>query len=312
MPWWKELLLLGYIPATSPWRRQWLRDQIARGQAPVLVLFYHRVADTALNPWTCRTRVFQRQIAWLKEHFEPVSLVEGQKRIASGQNTVPSVCITFDDGYADNHDFALPLLIQEEVPCTYFVSSRFVLRQEPFPHDVARGTPLAPNTIDQLRHWVDQGIQIGAHTRTHADLGSIRDEKTLQEEMLGSRDDLERALLAPIHYFAFPYGQKQNLTQAGYSLAHKAGFKGICSAYGGLNLPGDDPFHLQREHADDSLGSLINRASFDPRRKKLTRFSFEQGGDVPGDFSGPLRTQLDQIPAQADGTETSVTIEVSA
>ena len=49
------------------------------------------------------------------------------------------------------------------------------------------------------------------------------------------------------------------------------GYAGVCSAYGGFNFPGDDPFHLQRIHADDDLIRLKNWVTVDPRKLQETR-----------------------------------------
>ena len=135
------------------------------------VLFYHRVADEHPNDWTMSTRTFATQIDWLRPRFDLVSLAEAQARIASGRNRIPTACITFDDGYADNMRFAVPLLLKYHIPFTYFVSTNHVLGGKPFPHDVAIGQPLAPNTPSQLRELAAAGVEIGGHTRSHADLG---------------------------------------------------------------------------------------------------------------------------------------------
>ena len=135
------------------------------GKAPVMVLFYHRIADDQGSPWTLSNRGFAEQIRWLKDHFEMVSLAEAQRRIANRHNVRPMVSITFDDGYAANCDEALPLLIAEKIPCTYFVTSRCVLEQQPFPHDVVKSCAAWPNTLEQIRAMAVAGIEIGAHTR---------------------------------------------------------------------------------------------------------------------------------------------------
>ena len=54
--------------------------------------------------------MFARQIGWLKKRFSLVSMEEAQLRIARGRNREPCVSITFDDGYADNCQAAIPLL----------------------------------------------------------------------------------------------------------------------------------------------------------------------------------------------------------
>ena len=58
--------------------------------------------------------------------------------------------VTFDDGYAENCDFAIPLLVREKIPCTYFVASRHVLEGLPFPHDLTLGQRIPPNTLEEL------------------------------------------------------------------------------------------------------------------------------------------------------------------
>src|SRR5581483_3436145 len=116
MPWWKYALLSSYYHVTYPYRWSYNRRAAREGRAPVMVLFYHRVAESGWNDWTCSNRMFARQVRWLKANFELVSLAESQARIRSGHNSRPTVSITFDDGYADNCQEALPLLIRERIP----------------------------------------------------------------------------------------------------------------------------------------------------------------------------------------------------
>lgn len=270
---WKKSLLGLYFYASMPGRAALNRWLAASGRAPVMVLFYHRVADDRPNDWTCRFSVFARQIRWLKRHYDLVSLAEAQQRLRSGSNRRPAVSVTFDDGYAENCQHAIPLLLDEGVPCTYFVSTRHVLDAAPFPHDVARGEPLPPNTIDELRQMAAAGIEIGAHTRTHCDLGQIDDASTLHNEVVVAGQELAAALGRPVRYFAFPYGQYANLNQLVFQTARLAGYEAICSAYGGYNFPGDDAFHLQRIHADDGMLRFKNWLTLDPRKLSVRRYT---------------------------------------
>ncbi len=89
--------------------------------------------------------------------------------------------------------------------------------------------------------------------------------------MVTSRQDLEVMIGQRVRYFAFPYGHYHNLTTESFVLAHKSGYRGICSAYGGYNFPGDNPFHLQRIHADDDLIRLKNWVTVDPRKLRRVR-----------------------------------------
>jgi peptidoglycan/xylan/chitin deacetylase (PgdA/CDA1 family) len=264
-----------YYHGTTPYRWWRNRRDAGAGRAPVIVLFYHRVADDRETEWTCTNRTFARQMRWLAARFDMVSLAEAQQRIRREKNHRPSVSITFDDGYAENCRQALPLLIRERIPCTYFVATQYVLHGQPFPHDVALGKRYSPNSIDQLRQLAAAGIEIGAHTRSHADLGKINDPTRLCDEVVVAGEELQAAIGRPVRYFAFPYGQHANLNPAVFQMAYDAGYEAVCSAYGGFNFPGDDAFHLQRIHGDADMIRLKNWATVDPRKKRTRRYAYE-------------------------------------
>jgi peptidoglycan/xylan/chitin deacetylase (PgdA/CDA1 family) len=285
---WKRVLLSAYVAGSMPYRRWAARQAADSGRAPIVVLFYHRVADDRPNPWTISCRQFDWQIEWLRSNLEIISLAEAQRRMRSGDSRRAAACLTFDDGYADNCLHALPLLVKERIPCTYFVASSYVLEGKPFPHDLERGEPHPPNTLEQLRSLAAAGVEIGAHTRTHPDLGRIQDDQRLYDEVIVSARELSAAVGRPLRYFAFPFGQRRHLNRAAFRLARDHGFAGVCSAYGGYNLPGDDAFHLQRVHADPEPARFLNWLTIDPRKRRVPRFDFSVGKAFasPGANSG--------------------------
>ena len=261
-----QLALNTYYFGTLPLRASLRQRLAASGHAPVCVLFYHRVADSHPNDWTISNAQFQTHIRWLQGHFPLVSLAAAQARIAAGNNRETTVTITFDDGYAENCDQAIPFLIDQQVPCTYFVAHEFIVSGRPFPHDLAVGQPRPPNTPDQLIEMAQHGIQIGAHTRRHVDLGQVNDPQTLNDEIVTVRDELSELVDQPVDYFAFPFGQPTNMSSRACRLARQAGYRGVCSAYGNYNTPGHDAFHIQRIHGDPQLARLKNWLTLDPRK----------------------------------------------
>jgi peptidoglycan/xylan/chitin deacetylase (PgdA/CDA1 family) len=279
MPFWKRLLLNLYYHGTYPVRVWNYRREQSRDHLPVIVLCYHRIADDCATPWTISNAVFLRQVCWLQKHFRFVSLEEAQLRIGRGRNSEPCISISFDDGYAENCQQAIPLLIRAQIPCTYFVTLQNVLLQEPFSHDVMTGHRLAPNTPEELRAMAAAGIEIGVHTYTHADLGAITDPRLLHYEVVAAKKALEEMIGQPARYFAFPYGQYIHLSPTAFALAKQAGYAGACSAYGGLNFPGDDTFHLQRIAVDSNMIRLKNWVTMDPRKLHVKRFVY-QGSEV--------------------------------
>jgi peptidoglycan/xylan/chitin deacetylase (PgdA/CDA1 family) len=274
----KDPFIQMYYLASLPMRRRKAAQMAAAGTAPITVLFYHRVADEHPNDWTIATDRFKSQIEWIRARYEIISLLEAQQRISSATSCTPAVCITFDDGYSDNCSVAIPWLIEQGVPFTYFVATDHIIEARPFEHDIRLGAPLEPNTCEQLRQMAAAGVELGAHTRGHVDLGALNDEQTLHEEIVGSKRDLEAITGRPVRYFAFPYGLQSNLSEAAFRIAFAAGFWGVCSAYGDYNVPGDDPFHIHRIHGDPSWARFCNSLTLDPRKlQKVRRFR-------PGDY----------------------------
>lgn len=242
---------------------------VRRGKVPVAILFYHRVADDEPNSWTIGTRAFQDQLDWLQRNFDLVSLEEAQRRIRSKFNDRPTVSITFDDGYADNTTFALPLLIKRGIPVTYFVTTFHPTTGSPFQHDVEQGRPLAPNSIEALRALCKAGVEIGGHTRNHPDVGLISDPDELIDEIVTASQELQREIGTRIRYFAFPFGHAANMQPEAFRLARENGIEAICSAYGGWNEIGDEGFHLQRIHGGPNIAFVKNWLTFDPRKRSL-------------------------------------------
>ena len=274
MPPWKTFLLSLYYQGSRPYRRWWRGRVAAHGRLPVVVLFYHRIADDAANPWTVSNRMFERQIGWLESRFQLISLDEAQERIRSGVNTRPAVSITFDDGYAENCRRAIPLLVKRRIPCTYFVTVRNVLAGQSFDHDLAAGNQFDVNSLAQLRDMAAAGIEIGSHCDEHVDLATITQPRRLHREVVTAKTKLEQALERPVRYLAFPSGSAKTSTPGRSSSPEMPDSKPSAQPTAGTTFRGDDPFHLQRIHVDDDMIRLKNRATIDPRKLHTPRYEY--------------------------------------
>lgn len=250
----------------APIRRARLKQLAARGRAPVSVLFYHRVSDEHPNCWTISRDIFRRHVDYCCRHMDLIDLAEVQRRVGGDHSSSPAVSFTFDDGYAENCDFALPLLIDRQIPCTYFVTTSHVRNRAPFLHDTRAGIPLKVNTVAQIREAANNGVEIGCHARTHFDFSRAREMKVIRREIVDAKDELEQMIGKPVRYFAFPYGLPAHLTPEAIDVIQDAGFVGFCSAFGGYNLPGRDAFHIRRCHGDPEFSRFVNWLSFDPRK----------------------------------------------
>ena len=240
---------------------------------------------------------FKRQIDWFQEEFDLVSLAELQRRVDSGFNDRPTLAITFDDGYAENCEYALPLLIERKIPVCYFVTIDNVLRQSAFPHDVELGQDLPVNSIESLKILSNSGIEIGAHTRTHIDLGSVSDQGLLADEVIQASIDIEEHIGKPVQYFAFPFGQRENLNHSVFNMLKERGFLGVCSAYGGWNEIGGDSFHIQRIHGDPSFERVKNWLSLDPRIAGVKPYQYERRAQRRDGQEDPTTVHKIVVPA---------------
>jgi len=269
-----DFLISAYNWTVGPLRSVNIRALKARGELPVAILFYHRVANTFLNGWTISREGFTQHVNWLQANFDLVSLEEAQRRVASGFNDRPTVAITFDDGYAENSEFALPLLLERRIPFTYFVTIRNVVEQRPFVHDCNLGQPLPVDSLETIQALAAIGVDIGCHTLTHPDCGSLNDT-LLHHEIVDAGKELEDHLGRSVPHFAFPFGQYQNMTRRGFELCRQTGYRAVCSAYGGMNAIGQDSFHLQRIHGDPSLARIKNWLSYSQRQMSVPRFRYQ-------------------------------------
>lgn len=92
------------------------------------VLIFHRVASKLdpIFPGEMHARRFDEVCASIKSWFNVLPLDVAVLHLKSGTLPARAACITFDDGYADNHDVALPILQRHGLPATFFISPGFL------------------------------------------------------------------------------------------------------------------------------------------------------------------------------------------
>lgn len=213
--------------------------------AAVIVAF-HRVdnADRS-DTLTVDARMFERYCMFFRRHFRVVSLREIVQKLERGLEPNRELAITFDDGYRDNYDNAMPVLEKLSLPATFFVVSQWVGTDVVPRWDERRGVRHPWMTWDQVRSLHRRGFEIGAHTQHHVDLGQV-DANEARDEIVGARLSLERQLASRVDLFAYPYGGRNNITNSNRALVKAARFRCCCSNFGGVNGPDTDPFDLLR------------------------------------------------------------------
>ncbi|MDY0747250.1 polysaccharide deacetylase family protein [Paucibacter sp. R3-3] len=97
-------------------------------RARLSVLIFHRVLPQPdpLFPEEMDAARFDTLLGWVKWWFNVLPLDEAARRLRDGSLPARAAALTFDDGYADNHDVALPLLQKHGLPCSFFVATGFL------------------------------------------------------------------------------------------------------------------------------------------------------------------------------------------
>ncbi len=105
--------------------------------AGIVVLTYHRIAEPGSDPFyepviSATPASFRAQVAWLRDHVPLLTLGELIARIETGAPWRGlSAVLTFDDGYRDNFEVAVPILREYQVPATFFIPTEFLETPRP-------------------------------------------------------------------------------------------------------------------------------------------------------------------------------------
>lgn len=222
------------------------------------IILYHRVNDVSNDNLTTSTRVFAEHLLVLKRYYcvLPSSAIvrnlSHAHRVQSG-----TAAIHFDDCYRDVYLNAGPLLGAAGLSATMFIATGFVDTDRSFLHDQAK----YPHAFENLRGaeiplMIDHyGFEVGAHTVNHVDLGAI-DLCMAEQEVTGSKSQLERFSGRPVSLFSFPFGRRTNIRPEIRDIVRKAGFDALFSAHGGFLKPNTDLFNIPRLGAHSQYRAL--------------------------------------------------------
>jgi peptidoglycan/xylan/chitin deacetylase (PgdA/CDA1 family) len=158
-----------------------------------VILLYHRVGAGG-GEGSLSVEAFARQLDHLAEHDRVLSL-----DTALGADSEGGVVITFDDGYRDFYEHALPLLHRHGLPAVLYLATGLIADGAA----PARGADSL--TWPQLREAVAGGlVTVGAHTHAHVDL-SRASQGTAERELRRSKELIEDQLGRACRHFAYPW-----------------------------------------------------------------------------------------------------------
>lgn len=229
--------------------------------ATVPVLLYHSIAAGAPaehHGWVTSPELFAEHMAYLHDQgYHPLTVTEYAARLAEPASEAldKSVVITFDDGFADFMDHALPVLTRHALCATMYVVTGCVGSTSTWLDGVGEGDrPMLG--WSELEALAPAGIEVGAHTHSHPQLDIIS-RAMAWEEIRRSRGVLEDRLGREVPSFAYPFGFHGPKVRA---LVQRAGFRSACAVKDALSGPGDDPLAIARVivPGDTSVGALAD------------------------------------------------------
>jgi peptidoglycan/xylan/chitin deacetylase (PgdA/CDA1 family) len=218
------------------------------------VLMYHKVNDRPGNSVTVPSALFAEQMSRLGElGYTVVPLDTVLEHYASGA-AIPerSVLITFDDGYRDTLENALPILRQHGYPAVMFVPIGYLGDTRPLPHEerlAAHG--LVNPTLDwgELAELEAGGIRIESHGISHRPLSELAIDEAAREITL-SKLRLEERLGRPVRAFAYAKGAEAHYEPVHVILLRQAGYELAFTSVSGANTPSTDPMRLRRYNVE--------------------------------------------------------------
>jgi peptidoglycan/xylan/chitin deacetylase (PgdA/CDA1 family) len=227
------------------------------------ILMYHQVTPQpppAFRKYCVTPASFAAQMQWLAlAGYVPVT-IETLLDCRRGGAALPRrpVLITFDDGYRDCFDYAVPILHARKFTAMFFLIagltggvSEWLIAE--------RGVRLELMDWTAARELEATGLQCGSHSMSHPRLAELSRE-ACRAELVDSRRLLEDRLGREIRHLAYPYGAYNQQVR---NLAAEAGYLSACSVRLGLSSRDDDPLALHRVPVtgQDSLLDFICRLS---------------------------------------------------
>jgi peptidoglycan/xylan/chitin deacetylase (PgdA/CDA1 family) len=210
----------------------------------VPILMYHEIADRTetKSRLAVEPASFAAQISSLNEDgFQALKAQELASFLASGEPRLPErpVVLTFDDGYADFHARALPLLERYGFSATVFVTTGWVADSDAH---LAAPPPGVMLSWRQIREASGCGIEFAAHSHTHPQFDRLP-EPVLREELTRSKLEIEDRLGMPVTGVAYPFGYfNDTVKEVALHLAYGYG----CAVRNAMAGAGSELFALPR------------------------------------------------------------------
>lgn len=176
------------------------------------ILMYHSISDNPGNLLCLSPQRFAEQMRHLRNAgYHALTFADLEAWEQGKPIPVKPVLITLDDGYRDNYTAAFPILKQEQLKATIFLTVGFLNGQNSLTEEMAN-------------EMTNSGlVQFGSHSLSHMDLTQLPSDR-LRQEVADSKRELEAKFGEPVTAFCYPSGRytqqvEEEVKQAGYRFA---------------------------------------------------------------------------------------------
>jgi peptidoglycan/xylan/chitin deacetylase (PgdA/CDA1 family) len=224
------------------------------GERTLRVLMYHKINDIPENPTTVPVGRFDEQLAQLAElGYRAVDLGAVLDHYTLGAPLPPkAILITFDDGYRDIVENALPVLQKHGYPAVMFVPVAYMEDEMPLPHETRlreRGTRNATVDWGLVRELDAAGVRIESHGIAHRPLAEVSLDESVREIAV-SKLKLEEQLGRPVRAYAYVKGSEAHFHPVHESILKQAGYDIAFTTISRSNGPETNPFRLGRYNVE--------------------------------------------------------------
>ena len=167
----------------------------------------------------------------------------------------PYFHLSFDDGFRNVFTNAIPCLRELKIPAILFVPSGLISadweKVEHYCLTTAKYRAVVEMmSWEDLRETVALRFEVGSHTKTHARFSDISTDVTrMEDEIIGSKQDLEDQLQQECKYISWPFGRITDADERSLALTKAAGYEACFGAFRGSMTPGStDLFAIPRHH----------------------------------------------------------------
>ena len=231
-------------------------------QNELRVLIYHHIDKNKFSH-------FNKQLFFIKKNWNFITPKQFENHISGKiKLTGKNVLLTFDDGFNSNFIIANTILKRLKIKCIFFVPSEFIklksiknsklfIKNNILDQQISNLFDEIKNiSINNLKILIRNGHTIGAHTKTHANLGTIKNNNMLKDEMINSCKDLERILKTKIKHFAYTYGNYKSMSEKSINIAVKQ-YEYVHSSLRGSNYNNKKGEIIKRDAVYLELGNKL-------------------------------------------------------